>query len=154
MSDRCSERDKLPDKPNLNYREPSFPVIESSSGSQRRSNSPHNSMDIDFDAIFVELLSTWSVEEKTHLPLHIKSKCRACLDFARHVVDNTRGGGFSQLVSLQWEHWRKELRNGLEKVFNDGWNKAQFKYEARIDELYKRLDKLHDHNEELKEKNS
>ncbi len=94
-------------------------------------------MDIDFDAIFVELLSTWSVEEKTHLPLHIKSKCRACLDFARHVVDNTRGGGFSQLVSLQWEHWRKELWNDLEKVFNDGWNKAQLKYEARIDELHK-----------------
>ena len=111
-------------------------------------------MDINFDAIFMELPSTWSVEEKTHLPLHIKSKCRACLDFARHVVDNTRGGGFSQLVSLQQEHWRKELQNDLEKAFNDGWNKAQFKYEAHIDELYKRLNKLHNHNEELKEKNS
>ena len=94
-------------------------------------------MDINFDAIFTELPSTWSVEEKTHLPLHIKSKCRACLDFARHVIDNTRGSGFSQLVSLQQEHWRKELWNNLEKVFNDSWNKAQLKYEARINELYK-----------------
>jgi hypothetical protein len=101
MSHRRSDHEKPPDKPDRSRREKSFPVIESSSGSQRRSISPHNTMDVDFDAIFAELPSDWVIERKTHVPLHLNNKCPACLEFAKHVVDNTRGGGLAHLVELQ-----------------------------------------------------
>jgi hypothetical protein len=184
MSNRRSVPDKPPDKsgrPEKDYREPSFPIIESSSGSQRRSTSPQHSMDVDIDAILAELPAEWVVEERTHIPLHLRGQCQECISFVRHVVAGTRGGGYSHLVSIQREHWsmvlrddkderefwrrefrddknerefwRREFRDEREEAFHQGWDKAQDKYEARIEELLIELNELRGRYKELQEEN-
>ena len=117
MSYRHSNHNKPPDKPGIPTREPQFPVIESSSGSQP-------SMDVDFDAIFSQLPSDWRIQPKMHLPLHLEGNCPSCLAFTQHVVKNTRGGGYSQFIALQKDHWREVLQNDFEKAFDDGWYNA------------------------------
>jgi hypothetical protein len=51
------------------------------------------------------------------------------------VVDNTRGGGFEHFTALQKDHWREVLRDELNDTFDQGWRKAQIKYEDRLDDL-------------------
>jgi hypothetical protein len=111
-------------------------------------------MDIDIESILKELPNPWRVEARTHLPLHIEGGCKECKQFLKHVVDNTRGGGFTHFVSLMKDHWMKELEDDLNKAFDQGWRKAQDKYEARIDDLHMRINELLDRNEELKEINN
>ena len=119
MPDRRTDkdRDKPPDKP---AREPQFPIIESTSGSQRRSDSPQVAMDVNFDAIFDEIVEEWSVQPRVHVPMHRTSNCEECRRFGRHIIDNTRGGGHSHFVSIQREHWRKELREEFDVAYKDG----------------------------------
>ncbi len=147
MTDRRYNKAKPLDK--SQWEQP-FPVVESSSGSQRRSDSPKTLMDVDFDSIFEELPCEWSIEPKTHLPLHRKSKCQDCVAFSRHVVENMKGSRYTHFVSIQWEHWKGELRNEFKRAFNSGWKESQ----QKIDDLYNQIDKLQAHCKELKESNA
>ena len=157
MTEKRSDHDKQPDKgknrPERVNRDTAFPIIENSSSSHRRSPSPGATMDLDIESILKELPNPWRVEAKTHLPLHIEGGCEECKKFLRHVVENTRGGGFIHFVSLMKDHWRKEMEDDLNEAFDQGWRKAQLKYEAHIDDLHMRINELLDRNEELKEIN-
>lgn len=149
MPDRRTDKDKEkpPDKP---AREPQFPIIESTSGSQRRSDSPQVAMDVDFDAIFDEIVEEWSVQPRVHVPMHRTSNCEECRRFGRHIIDYTRGGGHSHFVSIQREHWKEELRNEFDAAYKDGLKEGR----SRINDLYDEIDDLKRHYNDLKEENA
>ena len=85
-------------------------------------------------SLFSQLTPDWEIEERTHLPLHL-TNCDHCFQFARHVMDYTRGRALSMLVSLQREHWRKGFEDELRGRENDAYSAGLDKNQHKIDQL-------------------
>ena len=103
-------------------------------------------------SIFSQLAPDWEIEERTHLPLHL-TNCKQCFQFASHITDFTRGGAISMLVSLQREHWHKNLEDESRKRENEAYSAGLDKNQYKVERLEDEIDDCHNCLKALKSEN-
>ncbi|KIL54635.1 hypothetical protein M378DRAFT_18707 [Amanita muscaria Koide BX008] len=87
--------------------------------------------------------------------MHLRG-CEDCSCYVRHVVNHSRNGGINLIQKLQHEHWRSELdlKQVYERAYDMGYDRAQDKYEAQMEELQNKNDTLRAWIEELEWENA